>query len=394
MTANLSTRVNRPHVPEAGATVTAEIEVEPGTQQEPVSRHVALCIDASGSMSGAKIRQARDGAAWVFGLLEDDDYLSIVAFDSEVHLLLEATRWGDIERSEAMQAIQDLTAGGGTDMYRGLVAARESLLEVPAGQNTVRRILLLSDGKDNNHGPRDFRKLGNDIDHDGFRIKSAGIGDDYNEDTIRTLGTTSRGEWTHLEDPGDIEDFFGEAVEEAASVVAQDAELELDVAEGVEVSEIYRAMPQAQEVYPDWRENATVVKLPDLLDREEQKVVLKVHVPAGEVGETATLADVTLSARGETATGAITVEYSDDPTELAENVEDVAMTHRQTVIKTELGKGNVETAETELERMTKIHGEDAEAVDEAERQTQLVKEGGRAEQSKATKIVTDEGLRE
>lgn len=393
MTANLSTRVNRPHVPEAGAKVTAEIEVEPGTQQEPVSRHVALCIDASGSMSGAKIRQARDGAAWVFGLLEDDDYLSIVAFDSEVHLLLEATRWGDIERSEAMQAIQDLTAGGGTDMYRGLVAARESLLEVPAGQNTVRRILLLSDGKDNNHGPRDFRKLGNDIDHDGFRIKSAGIGDDYNEDTIRTLGTTSRGEWTHLEDPGDIEDFFGEAVEEAASVVAQDAELELDVAEGVEVSEIYRAMPQAQEVYPDWRENATVVKLPDLLDREEQKVVLKVHVPAGEVGETATLADVTLSARGKTATGSITVDYSDDPTELAENVEDVAMNHRQTVIKTELGKGNVETAETEIERMTKIHGEDAEAVDEAERQTQLVKEGGRAEQSKATKIVTDEGLR-
>jgi len=39
--------------------------------------------------------------------------------------------------------------------------------------------------------------------------------------------------------------------------------------------------------------------------------------------------------------------------------------------------------------MTVVHGEETEAVQEADRQTQIVKEGGRAEQSQATQIVDD-----
>ena len=42
--------------------------------------------------------------------------------------------------------------------------------------------------------------------------------------------------------------------------------------------------------------------------------------------------------------------------------------------------------------MTRIHGEDTEAVQTAERETRIVMEGGRKEQNKATKIVTDEGI--
>ncbi|MFB6073401.1 MAG: VWA domain-containing protein [Haloarculaceae archaeon] len=392
--AKLSTDVNRPYLPEQGATVSAEIEVEAPPQEDPVDRHVALCIDASGSMSGAKIQRARDGAEWVFGLLSPDDYVSVVAFDDGPEILLPATRWGDIDRSEAAARIDRLTAGGGTDMYSGLDAARDSLAELPMAASTVRRILLLSDGKDNHRGPSEFEVLARDIDADGIRIKSAGIGSDYNEHTIRTLGTTARGEWTHLSAAGDIEQFFGEAVEQAGTVVAPDATLALDVAPGVEVSDVYRARPQTQEVDPDWQDNSAVIQLPDLLDRQTQKVVLKLQAPPRAVGESVTLADVTLSARGETARGAITVEYSDDPTELAEDREDVSMAHRETVIKTELGKGNVETAETQLETMAAVHGEQTQVVQEMERETQLVKEGGREEQSRATKVVTDEGVQQ
>jgi Ca-activated chloride channel family protein len=67
------------------------------------------------------------------------------------------------------------------------------------------------------------------------------------------------------------------------------------------------------------------------------------------------------------------------------------MDHRQTVIRTELGKGNVDAAETQVERMTEVHGE-TEVVEEAKRETQLVKEGGRAERSRATEIVDDDRL--
>ncbi len=390
--ATIETSVNRPYLPADGATLTAEIDVEPGEQSASPSRHVALCIDTSGSMQGENIQRARDGAAWVFGLLDDDDWVSVVAFDTDAEVILPATQWGDIERDDAMDDVDDLTAGGGTDMYSGLRAAAESLQGSRAGPDAVRRLLLLSDGKDNEHQPADFANLAREIDEAGVRVQSAGIGTDYNQKTIRTIGTTARGTWTHLENPGDIEKFFGDAVEQAGSVVAPDARLELDVAPGVEVSEVYRALPQAQEVDVEWEDNTSVVKLPDLVEREQQRIVLKIHAPGGDLGEEATLADVTLTARGETAVDAVAVEYTDDADLLAEHNESVSIDHKQTVVRTELGKGNVEAAETEVERMTVVHGEDAAAVEEAEQQTQLVKEGGRAERSQATQIVDEDRL--
>jgi len=391
----IATDVNRPYVPGDGATLSATVDVEPGEQTAAAERHILLCLDTSGSMDGAKLDQAREGAGWVFGLLEPDDHVAIVAFDSEASVVMRPTRWGDTSREAAMSRVDDLGAGGGTDMYEGLSTARdvlESLAHRPATDDAVRRILLLSDGKDNSHDPADFADLAAEIDGAGIRVLSAGIGTDYAEETIRTLGTTARGEWAHLESPGDIEAFFGDAVEQAQSVVATDAELELDAAAGVEVSEVYRALPQAQEVAVDWAGNTARVPLPDLAERERQRVVLKVHAPAHEVGEEVTLADVRLSAQGRTAVDRIAVEYTDDSAKLAAHNEDVSLDHRQTVVRTELGKGNVDAAETEIERMTRVHGEDTQVVRDVQQQTELVKEGGRGERDRATRIVDDAGI--
>ncbi|WP_436907043.1 vWA domain-containing protein [Halosimplex marinum] len=388
----IATDVNRPYVPAGGATLTATVDVEPGTASGSHERHILLCLDTSGSMDGAKLDRAREGASWVFGLLELDDYVGIVAFDSDAEVVMRPQRWGDTSREAAMHRVEQLGAGGGTDMYDGLDSARTALDSLgyrPETDDAVRRILLLSDGKDNSHDPADFRDLAADIDESGIRILSAGIGTDYDEETIRTLGTTARGEWTHLESPGDIESFFGDAVEQAQSVVATEASLELDAAAGVEVSEVYRALPQAQEVDVNWSGNTATVPLPDLAERENQRVVLKVNAPAREDLGEHSLVDVTLTASGRRAGDRIAVEYTDDNAALAEHNESVSLDHRQTVVRTELGKGNVEAAETEVERMTRIHGEDTAVVEEAKRQTRLVDEGGRTERENATRIVDD-----
>ncbi len=402
MPPHITTDLNRPYVPPTGTTVTGTVDVAPGRKEEGVVRHIALCIDTSGSMhQDGKIERAREGVRWVCGLLDDEDYLTIISFDSDAEQVLRPTRWGDISRDEAMETVDELTAGGGTNMYDGIELARKALgsladREGMAG-TPVRRLLLLSDGKDQHREPHEFNDIAQAVDDQGIRIEAAGIGDEYEEETIRTLGTTARGKWTHLQESGDIEEFFGEAVEQAKSVVAPDAQLELDVAPGVEVSEVYRAVPQAQDVSLEWEANTAIVPLPDLTEREEQRVVMKFHVPAaadvpeanGDSGPI-TLADVTLTATGGEASETISVEYTEEPDKLAEHRETVQLDHEQTVIKTELGKGNVEAAETKVEKMTKIHGDDAEPVDELKAETQLVKEGGRAERSQATQIVTDD----
>jgi Ca-activated chloride channel family protein len=189
----ISSDVNRPAVPWDGAAVTAEVDVEPGRGTVSGARHIALVIDTSGSMGGEKIAKAREGASWVFGLLEDDDYITIVSFDSEANFVMRPTQWGDTTREAAMTAIDRLTAGGGTDMFDGLETAGEALRSIGLrDEDAVRRILLLSDGKDNTHDPEDFETLAEDLDGMGIRIRSAGIGEDYNQDTIRTLGRSSR----------------------------------------------------------------------------------------------------------------------------------------------------------------------------------------------------------
>jgi Ca-activated chloride channel family protein len=393
--ASIETEVNRPAVPPEGARITAEVDVEPGEQAGGVERHIALCIDTSGSMSGAKISRARDGASWVFGLLDPTDYVSVVAFDSTAEVLLGPVRWGDLGRDEAMGMVEELSAGGGTDMYGGLETASDSLASLDhdpeASGAAVRRLLLLSDGKDKDHTVGEFEELARDIDGSGVRIEAAGIGEDYNQDTIRTLGTTARGKWTHLEEAGDIEAFFGEAVESASQVVAADAELELDAANGVEVSDIYRALPQAQDVEPEWEANTATVKLPDLTERERQRVVMKVTAPAHDPAEGVPLVQVRLRARGDEATDRITVDYSEESEELAEANEEVQLDHQETVVRTELGKGNVEAAETQVKQMTRIHGE-TEVVEDVARETQVVKEGGKAERSRATELVDEERI--
>ena len=395
MAPEISTALNRPYIPPHGTNLTARIDVSPGEQQAAVERHIALCIDTSGSMSGEKIERAREGASWVFGLLDDEDYISITTFDSDAERVLGPARWGDLTRDEAMACVAELTAGGKTDMYEGIQNAKNALEALTFHDETaarpVRRILVLSDGKDKEHEPDEFRDIAVDVDESGIRIEAAGIGAEYNEETIRTLGTTARGEWTHLEAAGDIEDFFGDVVEQAKDVVAPDATLEVTPAPGVELSEVYRALPQAQEVELDWEGETASIKLPDLTERESQEVVMQIQAPASEEGlGEAVLAEVTLTARGEEVGDTISVTYTEDNEHLAVNNEGVQLSHQQTVIKTELGKGNVEAAETQVEKMTQIHGKETEVVAEAKRETELVKEGGRAEQNRATKIVTDD----
>ncbi len=391
--ANVSTELNRPYLPPLGSQqqVIGRITVEPGMQTTAVERHIALVIDTSGSMSGDKIQRARDGAKFVLGYLEDNDFLTIVGFDSSPTVVLEAARYGELSQDRVVSCIEDLTAGGGTDIHGGLERATEQLREIPMGGNTARRILLLSDGKDNRRGPEDFDRQAREIDEFGIRIRSGGIGDEYNEETIRTLGTAARGQWSHIEEAAEIQEFFGQAIEEASTVVGANAELQMDIAEGVEFTEVYRAMPQTQQIDVEYTgNNQGVVKLPDLLDRETQKVIMKIQIPGKEIETNFKLADLILSAGSQTAKSELTVEFTDDNELLSVENKDVSIGLDETRIRTKLGEGDTETAETRVKQMEKKYGEEVN-VEKLEDDVTRVKEGGRAEQEETTRVKPDDG---
>lgn len=391
--ASLTTKLNRPNLPlnETSQHIDGRVTVAPGMQTDDPDLQIAVVVDTSGSMAGDRIETAREGAKRALGYLDDDDMLTVVGFNSNTTVALEATRYGGTARDEIEDAIDGLTAGGGTDIHGGLDLASEQLRDLPSDDSTVRRILLLSDGEDNIRGPEDFERQARDIDEYGIRIRAGGIGEDYNEETIKTLGSTSRGQWSHIDESGEIQEFFGEALTDAETVVGSDAELRMDIADGVEFTSVHRAKPQVQEVEPEYPEpNVAVVKLPDLLERETQRILLEIHVPGSTERETVELADITLEAGTKSATGSFEVTYTDDDEKLAVEHKDVSIERDKTLIRKDLGDGDVESAEDGETKLREKYGEGVD-TDDISSEVTHVKKGGRAEQDEATKVKPDDG---
>ena len=88
---------------------------------EPPSRHVVILIDTSGSMSGSRMDLAREIATHIVGnLLRPKDYLDLITFAGDARHLLEATPMDGAGKNRAIDILQTLSSGGGTDPSNAL----------------------------------------------------------------------------------------------------------------------------------------------------------------------------------------------------------------------------------------------------------------------------------
>lgn len=386
---NLTVETDRSEVAAGGSTVTCSVRIQPGMADTEVTRHIALCLDTSGSMSSAKIEQVREGVRWVFGYLADDDQLSIVSFDDEVAVLLPATRWGDVGLDDAEALVDDLQPGGGTDILAGLEAAYETLESLPAGPDVGKRILLLSDGRDETP-TETYRAFARRVRReDAIAVPSAGIGDDYDEATIRAVGTASDGEWVHLSRATDIEDFFGRKVESLRTVVAPNPHLELALPRGAVLGDAFLRHPQVRDANYEVTDGTVRIYLPDLLEFELQEVVCTIDTPPCNAGRRFTLADLTLNTRQETTSSTIEVECVPDRAGGGTAVEaaDVATKHVETRIRNAAAEGDVQRAATIFQQAT---GEELEGFEDV--QTRVRGEGGSGDRAPIEEV-GEEGTR-
>lgn len=393
MPADLSVTVNRPNLPERGGGLAAEVVVDPGENDGPADRHIAICVDSSGSMDNKdKMAQVRDATNLVFGLLNDDDYLSIVTFDTDSRVVMEATRWGDVDRDDAEQQVDRMQPRGGTNIYDGLETAKATLAGLGDDDDVAKRILLLSDGRDTDLRAPDFEPLARDVAEEGISIYSAGIGIDYDPDTIRVLGEQSQGEWNHVDTPADIRSFFGDVVQEASTVIANNPRLVVEPVAGVEIAEVYRREPQVQEVDLEYGDDDDVIiGLPDLQSGQAQRVVMKMDVPGGEVGTGRKIASVGLEAGGRSTSTDVTVDYTDDPDELAVQRDDVYLAHRDTVIRSEIARADDEDDLEDVDELieeTEIVTGDTRVADDLREAVTKIEEGDESETRKIQEQTT------
>jgi Ca-activated chloride channel family protein len=108
----------------------------------PISRDLVVLIDASGSMSGAPLEQARCVAQTLVRSLDARDTLELIAFSSEpLRFRARAEQATETLRANAIEWLGKLQASGGTEMDRAVSAAL-----APLRTDAQRQIVLVTDG--------------------------------------------------------------------------------------------------------------------------------------------------------------------------------------------------------------------------------------------------------
>lgn len=106
----------------------------------PVS--VGVIFDVSGSMSGDKIRKAREALSRFIQTSHDSDEYFLIAFNSRAQLLLDKTRDGDA----VLNKLTFVETKSNTALYDACYLGVE---KVSRGAHPKRALLLISDGQDN-----------------------------------------------------------------------------------------------------------------------------------------------------------------------------------------------------------------------------------------------------
>lgn len=117
--------------------------------------HVVFCLDISGSMYGLGLRELQEAMTYILDSeqasqdnlqFSDNDKISVISFESRVNKIYK-TRFGN-ETAEIIDDINNLSAGGGTNIYAPTIEALKILKETDNEEYT-KTVILMTDGVSN-----------------------------------------------------------------------------------------------------------------------------------------------------------------------------------------------------------------------------------------------------
>lgn len=246
--------------------------------------NVAIVLDRSGSMRGAKLENAKKAAKEALARLGGDDVVSVITFESEVQVIVPATKLNDRER--VMRAIDEIREGGSTAIFAGVSKGAEELRKFKDPKQ-ISRMVLLSDGLANvgPASPEELGRLGASLAKEGITVTTLGLGLDYNERLMSKLAQMSDGNHAFIKDPKELASVFQEEFGDILSVVAQDLRVVVHCAEGVRP---VRVLGREADI----RSERVEVTMNQLRAGQEKYVLLEVELPAGKADTDQPVADI------------------------------------------------------------------------------------------------------
>ena len=205
-----------------------------------VAKNVVLVLDSSGSMSRAKIGQARQAARFILNHLDRRDEFTLIDFDDGVTAfsdgLLPATAENVGRALKFVDAVED---SGGTNINDALLGALGRMRD---GERPG-YVLFLTDGLPT-VGVTETAGILRNLERAGekrARIFVFGVGNDVNTELLDRIAADHRGASVYVGETEDLEVALSGFYEKISSPILADLAVELS---GIETSQVYpRTLP-------------------------------------------------------------------------------------------------------------------------------------------------------
>ena len=309
--------------------------------------NVAIVLDRSGSMQGDKIQQAREAAIGALDMLNANDIVSIIAYDSDVNVLVPATKLTDKE--QVANIIRAIQPGGNTALFGGVSKGAAEVRKFMDDKH-VNRVILLSDGLANvgPSAPGELGDLGASMKKENISVSTLGLGLGYNEDLMVALAGKSGGNHQFIENTSELAGIFRREFDDVLSVVAQSVDVKIDIPEGIRP---VRVLGNAADI----NGQSVITRLSQVYSDQQKHVVVEVEIPAdlaqaavdssgAEIAKLSQLATVSvsyinmLSEAMETLTGEVTVSFSSSDETVKSSVNNAVMADVVALVASEQNK--------------------------------------------------------